>query len=798
MQKIIELYEQYLTQQRNNQPDRAIYTLQQAVEGASQTDRPALLAALLLKLGHFLLESRGQIQDAVHAFTAGALRLQDDPKYQAEMRRAVSQLRDMRKGYRGSAESIPDIYLLDTDQDLLNAEKDPLLHVKHVFNAGACYLEMGQEEAAFGYFRQASELPALTQFPFLRAKVQTNLAELHRRRGELPQADELLEKAHKAFENSDRESETKEFYAILARLRQQQNRREEAIRHYESAAALYEQTDDVKGYGRTLTRLAQLYLEKEEWTAARKNFQRALEKSRQASDDNNQTFAHRGLALCYLAEEQPEKVIEHLEACIRGIHSVVATLRTEQGKLSRIDSMEGARNTLLDNYLALLTKQPDDGQRPRKILRKIDEFHGLVLDDILQGVIRANQETESLESDFGEIEFPDFQSTNMMVQQAVADYTPFPSRKVERPKRERVPPLPRLVYHLTEKNLIICVDHPGQSPVVVRQAIERDELRDQVKRLLRYLHVDQPARGFRGILSFDRPAGQPPVRQQLLRKFYQKLIQPVAAHLPAAGQLLVIEPHDALHLLPFAALADEDGQPLSNRYTLLLSPSQDALRRLRSYQPYHANLSTASVLVVGNPEMQKEVKVNGRTYGPFHPLDGAEKEAAFIQRSFSEAKVTHLKGSAASLSAIRKAAEKCHMIHLATHGLADEEEPMSSFLLVAGDKGYVTAREIRNWSLSADIVVLSACETALGRLANTEGVIGLARALLIAGARTVVVSLWPVHDEATALLMEYFYRELLNGKNTPEALRAAQMEIRKVPAYQSPVFWAGFVAMGCE
>lgn len=799
LQSVLDRYGDFLERRTGQDASQSVFFLEEAIEKAGELNRPALLAALLLKLGCFLLESTGRIQDAVHAFTGGGLRLQDDPRYREEMHEALDQLQGMRKGYSGSSEALPDIYLLDAEEDLLRAEEDPLLHVKLIVNAGFCYLEMGQEEPALGYFREARKLPSIAGSPMIRARVLANEAELWRRRGDLQQAGKLLDAAGNDIEQLDREVEAKEFYAVLARLRQQEGRRTEAIERYEKAAALYEQTTDRKGHGRTLTRLAQLYLEEEDISDAKKHFRRALGLAEATNDENNQAFAHRGLALCYLQEKNPEKVIEHLEACLHSLDKVVATLRTEQGKLSRIDSMEGAMNTLLDNYLAQFQAGAGKEDLAHVILQKIDKLHGLILDDILQGVVQANQVTKEIEPGEEDPGFPDLsgQHMNMMVQQAAADYTPFPSsRTVERPKRDEVEPLPRLVYHLTEENLIIVLDRPGEAPFVLGQSLSRTMVRRKVERLLRSLHAGRDARGFRGILSFDRSLGVQPDDQALLRELYDWLIGPVAGLLPKTGSLLVVEPHDTLHLAPFAALEDEDGLCFGEKYPLLLSPSEDALRRLRSYQPYNKELKKAGALIVGNPEMKATIEVNGKTYDGFTALDGAEREAAFIQELFPKQQTTYLKNAGATAEAIQEAARESGLIHLATHGVADEAEPMSSFLLVAGGKGYLTARELRNWRLSADLVVLSACETALGRLANTEGVIGLARALFIAGARAVLVSLWPVHDRATALLMEYFYRALLAGEPIPNALQTAQLKLKAQSNYAEPVFWAGFVAMG--
>lgn len=799
LQSVLDRYGAFLERRTGQDASRAVFFLEEAIEKAGELNRPALLAALLLKLGCFLLESTGRIQDAVHAFTGGGLRLQDDPRYRQEMHEALDQLQGMRKGYRGSPEALPDIYLLDTEEDLLRAEEDPLLHVKLIVNAGFCYLEMGQEEAALGYFREARQLPSITGSPMIRAQVLTNEAELWRRKGDLQQAETLLDEAGNDIEQLDRKVEAKEFYAVLARLRQQQGRRNEAIELYEKAAALYEQTTDRKGHGRTLTRLAQLYLEEEAVPDAKKHFRRALELAKETKDENNQAFAHRGLALCYLQEKNPEQVIGHLKACLHSLDEVVATLRTEQGKLSRIDSMEGAMNTLIDNYLAQFQAGAGKEDLADVILQKIDKLHGFILDDILQGVVQANRVVKEVEPGEEDLGFPDFSGPqmNMMVQQAAADFTPFPSsRTEERPRHDEVQPLTRLVYHLTEENLIVVLDRPGEAPFVFGQSLSRTMVRRKVERLLRSLHAGRDARGFRGILSFDRSPGAQPDDQKLLRELYEWLVEPVAGLLPETGSLLVVEPHDTLHLAPFAALIDKDGRSFVEKYSLLLSPSQDALQRLRSYQPYGEALGKVRALIVGNPEMKAAIEVNGKTYSGFTFLEGAEREAAFIQELFPTQQTTYLKNAGATAEAIQEAARESGLIHVATHGLADEGEPMSSFLLVAGGKGYLTARELRNWRLSADLVVLSACETALGRLASTEGVIGLARALFIAGARAVVVSLWPVHDDATALLMEYFYRALLAGEPIPNALQTAQLKLKAQSNYAEPVFWAGFVAMG--
>ena len=111
--------------------------------------------------------------------------------------------------------------------------------------------------------------------------------------------------------------------------------------------------------------------------------------------------------------------------------------------------------------------------------------------------------------------------------------------------------------------------------------------------------------------------------------------------------------------------------------------------------------------------------------------------------------------------------------------------------------GFLRAHEVYNLNLPAEVVVLSGCQTGLGKEVRGEGLIGLTRGFMYAGAARVVVSLWSVDDEATAKLMVSFYRSLLkDGKRPAEALRAAQIEMLKSGRWQAPHYWAAFVLQG--
>jgi CHAT domain-containing protein len=143
-------------------------------------------------------------------------------------------------------------------------------------------------------------------------------------------------------------------------------------------------------------------------------------------------------------------------------------------------------------------------------------------------------------------------------------------------------------------------------------------------------------------------------------------------------------------------------------------------------------------------------------------------------------------------------------VHFATHGVMDSERPgLSSLVLSMVDEqgklrdGFVRANDIYNLKLPAELVVLSACQTGLGKEIKGEGLVGLTRGFMYAGAARVVVSLWSVNDKATAELMTKFYEKMLKqGERPAAALRAAQVEMWKQKAWQSPYYWAAFTIQG--
>ena len=278
------------------------------------------------------------------------------------------------------------------------------------------------------------------------------------------------------------------------------------------------------------------------------------------------------------------------------------------------------------------------------------------------------------------------------------------------------------------------------------------------------------------------------VQKKNLQTLHEILIAPIASLLPTNPEEKVIFiPHDSLFLVPFVALQDKDGKYLIEKHTILTAP---AIQVLDLTHQQRQKVRGKDILVMGNPEMPKV----GIDLVQLDTLKGAEKETLAIAKFFKTEAIT---GKDATKAALKQKLSSARIIHLATHGLlADTDKSIPTAIALAptkNDDGLLTPAEIVDLSINAELVVLSACDTGRGAITG-DGVIGLSRSLITAGAPSVIVSLWSVPDAPTAELMMEFYQQWQQNPDKAVALRNAMLKtMKKSPA---PVNWAAFTLIG--
>lgn len=330
--------------------------------------------------------------------------------------------------------------------------------------------------------------------------------------------------------------------------------------------------------------------------------------------------------------------------------------------------------------------------------------------------------------------------------------------------------------------------------------------------------VDAAARLVREDLTWAPDAVLPLARSRR-RALADLILAPVAPWLRA--RRLVVVATGALSLVPFAALPIPGAAPVApmvSQFEIVHVPSATTLAALRALGAQRRR-PTKTAMVVADPIYERSdtrapvreepataERADSRTplAASFRRLAFSRDEANAIAAMAAGEVTTLMDGKATRERVLGDALADYRVVHFATHGVVHPEvASLSSIVLSAvDDRGvardpFVTLADIYDMRLNADVVVLSACDTAAGKNVPGEGPLGLARAFMYAGASRVVASLWAVNDRATAELMRRFYRGLLiEGLPAATALRAAQQQLAAIPQWRSPYYWGAFVIQG--
>jgi CHAT domain-containing protein len=268
-----------------------------------------------------------------------------------------------------------------------------------------------------------------------------------------------------------------------------------------------------------------------------------------------------------------------------------------------------------------------------------------------------------------------------------------------------------------------------------------------------------------------------------INQLSNQLVWPWIGDLKSKGRIKII-PHDVLNYLPFELLRQKSGDLMLSTFSISYASSVSLLTQ------------------------QNAVNVDGDFFGGFHAdysnqrnfpqLQGAVKELSAINNIFGFRSSTF---GAATADEFRKKASRFKIIHLALHSQINDEKPMFSRLIFTKKRddanSDITANELYGMDLNAEIAVLSACETGLGKLQRGEGMMSFSRAFMYAGVPSTVISLWKVPDQTTSILMTKFYEALRDGETKDDALRTAKLSlIHDHPEMSHPFFWAGFIVNG--
>ena len=658
---------------------------------------------------------------------------------------------------------------------------------------GQRYDDLGQYANSLQFYRQASALRQTAGDRQGKSETLTNLGILNIRIGQTEKALTQLEQAldiQQALTPRDRpQPQTGPILSALALANSRLGNTAAALRFAKRSLAHARYLNDTEAEIQALNRVGEAYLQTDNTDKARLYLDQALDLSQQHNNLPNLARSRHNLGDLARAESDFATAFAHYQQAQQHWQTLndpaaeghtlnaLGDLHLSLGQLPEATTTLQATITLWESLRPGLTDA-------NKISIAETQAHTYQL--LQQALVAQNQPARALEvSEQSRARaFAELRAYRLSLQ----GKTP-PTEQLQSPNLGQIKTLAQtqnttlIEYTLLPDQLYIWVVTPDGQVHFRSQPLSAAELTAQIADSRQTLGIR--GRGFATNFGTAPPSR---TQRQAQQQLYQWLISPIADLLPADLPLAIV-PQAELFLVPFPALQDATGTDLIEKHPILFAPALSLLNsNPTETNPLSVGADTA--LVVGNPVMPTDPA----TGTPLSPLAGAQQEALDIAPLLN---TQPLIGADATKAAVVNQIKTADIAHFATHGLLDDfgtEIPGALALTPTdSDPGFLTADEIFDLPLSAHLVVLSACDTGRGKITG-DGVVGLSRSFLTAGVDSVVVSLWSVPDDATALLMTEFYRQLQQQPNRAIALQQAMLTTRD--RYPHPYHWAAFALFG--
>jgi CHAT domain-containing protein/Tfp pilus assembly protein PilF len=718
-------------------------------------------------------------------------------------------------------------------------------------NTGIAYSQSGEELKALEYLERA--LPLLRAVGNKNSEAYTllSMGRVYRRLGDLEKALSYYEQALAIQQQTGNRAQAGETLDEFGVVYAAQGQYEKAFAHHRQSLEIQRATGSVRREAFVLTNLGDTYRVSGEPEKAVEQYNQALAIFRNIDDLSNSAIVLEGIARA----EQKRGKLADARKYIEESLALRETVRSRSGSLQLRASYRATIEKAYEFYIDVLMQQKLDAEalhasergRARSLLEQLSEARINIRQGVDSALIEkerdltrvlnakaqremqlkarkgSTEEITRLQRELSELE-DQYQQVLAAIRKSSPQYSALTQPQpldLKGIQRELDPNTVLLEYSLGEERSYVWVitQNSLKSYVLPKRA--------DVESVVRSVNGSLAART---IAALESPAQR---RTRIARadaefeKAASELSRMILA--PASAEFgkkrLVVVADGALQYVPFAALSVAANRPLIIDHELVTLPSASAFA-LQRQNLVNRPLAPESVAVIADPvfstndqRLNPSTRVNESAstriieHGPGGPAGQLSIPRLPFTRSEAD-QILAVSPAGSTLKAVDFNANraiagsgelsKYRYVHFATHGYLDTERAgLSAIVLSMFDKegkpqdGFLRTHDIYNLKLPAELVVLSACETGLGKEVTGEGLEGLTRAFMYAGARRVVVSLWNVNDKATAALMQRLYTEMLRSNKTPAAaLRAAQIEMLRTRQWQSPYFWAAFVMQG--
>jgi CHAT domain-containing protein len=686
-----------------------------------------------------------------------------------------------------------------------------------IWAIGSTHYLLGNYPEALTHLQQA--LSSVSPNSSYAAICSEYLGRVYSSMDEFPTALQYLQSAQDIYERAINPREAARVRGLIGQIYQQQGKLERARQNYKQALATFRKLSDRINQAAIYYALGRLELRSGNYDAAEDYLRRSIE----ATENIRRVSTSSDLTAAFTASiyERYENYIE----CLMLKHQAepaqgFAVRAFETSELARGRSLaELLRSTGTNLVLGLDPQLGAQEKALRQLLRVKEDYKVALL-----GRAYKKEEVDALEVELARIE-GGYKQVNETIRERYPSY-----EQITRPTSWN---LRQIQEQVIADDQTVLLEYSLGSDRSHVWAVTRDSI--QSYNLPARALISEAAQRVHKLLASPPGPDQAKELTPAIQGLSRMVLSPVAAELNKRRIIIVAD--GALHYIPFQVLPapSADNEPLVANYEIVNTPSASILGELRKEatqrQPAKILAAFGDPVFASNYGQRKDatgsepsvtmqameiaplqnalrdIELNGDAFDPsvIKPLFYAKRELANLRDAATSGETFVASGFDATRQRLLDTdLAQYAILHFATHGLLDPRRPENSGLVLStvnrdgqAQNGFVGLQDIYGLRAPVDLVVLSACQTALGKDVRGEGLLGLTRGFMYAGASSVVASLWKVDDEATGELMRQFYTNMLQKEMTPAAaLRAAQNSVRQRPEWEAAYYWAGFTLQG--
>ena len=722
---------------------------------------------------------------------------------------------------------------------------------------GSVYNDLGEKQKALEYYSQSLPLSRAVGNRSLEAATLNNIGNVYSTLGEQQKALEYYSQSlplRQAVGDRGGEAATLNNIGLVY---SQLGEKQKALEYYSQSLPLSRATGDRSLEATTFNNIGLVYSDLGEKQKALEYYSQSLPLSQTAGNRSLEAVTLYNMGYVKRDRGNLTEALTDIEASIKIFESLRTKIASPQLRPSYFATVQNYYQFYIDLLMQLHKTQPKSGydtkafeaserSRARSLLELLSEANTNIREgispDLLQQEKSLQQQLDAIEKrrieavsspnpQQAKIEEIDKQRLALLQQyQQIQAQIRTASPRYAALTQPQPLTLPEIQKKILDENTILLQYSLGKDRsylwVVTSTKLTSYELPKQID-------IDTAARNLRTALTSPIQINIPQKVAEASANLSQLILQPAAAQL--GNKRLLIVPDGVLHYTPFQGLtlAKTAGQntnlPLIAEHEIITLPSASTLAILRQnyadrkppsqtlailadpiFSPDDERIkgkitqATTEKLEANNLGLNRSLRTSNREWPPKR-LPFTRQEAQTILSLLPAASSSQkFDFDASRASATDGSLANYQIVHFATHGIANTQNPELSGIVMSmvDDKGnvvngFLRLTDIFNLKLAANLVVLSACQSGMGQNVKGEGMVGLTRGFMYAGAQRVAVSLWSVDDEGTAVLMQKFYQKMLQQKLAPaSALRAAQMEMMQQEQWKSPYYWAAFTLQG--